>query len=206
MESDFISDFLPKDHFMLNDKDATTTAFDFENKFNKIAILNSADFLVPGGTFIDGSHAQEECLCHESDLYPVLYSFDKTYYSNNRKSNKGYMFESRALFTPDIVFERIVGNETKVLKKVLEILDMNCNVLASEIRDAPNEITVVNSTYDPSFLYELGYVVEVEDFDDNRWHECSTGIHFFLTFNEAKCYDWSYEGIRDRELESRVRE
>lgn len=44
------------------------------------------------------------------------------------------------------------------------------------------------SDYDPNFKYEVGKFVEVKDFDDNRWNECSTGIHFFLTKNEAIMY------------------
>ena len=49
-------------------------------------------------------------------------------------------------------------------------------------------ITEVHSNYDPNFIYKLGEYVEVKDFDDNRWNECSTGIHFFLTRQEAVNY------------------
>ena len=49
-------------------------------------------------------------------------------------------------------------------------------------------ITEVHSNYDPNFIYKLGEYVEVKDFDDNRWNECSTGIHFFLTRQEAVEY------------------
>ena len=49
-------------------------------------------------------------------------------------------------------------------------------------------ITEVHSNYDPNFIYKLGEYVEVKDFDDNRWNECSTGIHFFITRQEAVNY------------------
>lgn len=49
-------------------------------------------------------------------------------------------------------------------------------------------ITKVHSNYDPNFIYKLGEYVEVKDFDDNRWNECSTGIHFFITRQEAVNY------------------
>ena len=39
-----------------------------------------------------------------------------------------------------------------------------------------------------NFIYHKGETIEVKDFDDNRWEECSTGIHFFITFDEAKNY------------------
>ena len=49
-------------------------------------------------------------------------------------------------------------------------------------------ITEVHSNYDPNFIYKLGEYVEVKNFDDNRWNECSTGIHFFVTRQEAVEY------------------
>ena len=49
-------------------------------------------------------------------------------------------------------------------------------------------ITEVHSIYDPNFIYKLGEYVEVKNFDDNRWNECSTGIHFFITRQEAVNY------------------
>lgn len=50
------------------------------------------------------------------------------------------------------------------------------------------KLTKVKSSYDPSFIYTVGEYVEVKNFDDNRWNECSTGIHFFITREEAVRY------------------
>lgn len=45
------------------------------------------------------------------------------------------------------------------------------------------------SIHDPSFCYVEGETVRpTEPFDTNRWNECSTGIHFFLTRAEAVAY------------------
>lgn len=49
-------------------------------------------------------------------------------------------------------------------------------------------ITGVYSDYDPNFIYKLGEYVEVKDFNENRWNECSTGIHFFISRQEAVNY------------------
>ena len=38
-------------------------------------LLNFASFKNPGGMFLKGSPAQEEALCHNSILYPILDSF-----------------------------------------------------------------------------------------------------------------------------------
>ena len=47
---------------------------------------------------------------------------------------------------------------------------------------------IVNSSYDSSFTYEVGETVEVQDFDTNRWNECTRGIHFFINRREAINY------------------
>ena len=46
----------------------------------------------------------------------------------------------------------------------------------------------VRSNYDETFLYKKGKIVEVKDFDDNRWEECAAGIHFFMSKQEAVDY------------------
>ena len=62
--------------------------------------------------------------------------------------------------------------------KVLEIKDINTGELMNEI----------TSTYDHNFVYKVGEIVSVDDFDENRWNECSTGIHFFMNKENALNY------------------
>ena len=50
------------------------------------------------------------------------------------------------------------------------------------------EETSARSGRDPNFIYSVGEVVEVKDFDTNRWNECAPGIHFFITRQEAVDY------------------
>ena len=47
---------------------------------------------------------------------------------------------------------------------------------------------IVSSNYDFRFTYEVGKTVEVQDFDTNRWNECTRGIHFFISRQEAINY------------------
>ena len=49
-------------------------------------------------------------------------------------------------------------------------------------------VQTVSSDYDNSFEYHVGEIVRVDNFDDNRWRECSRGIHFFMTRDEAVRY------------------
>ena len=63
-------------------------------------------------------------------------------------------------------------------------------VLAIENMDGtPSEETEVASSCCKSFVYRIGETVEVKDFDTDRWKECSAGIHFFITRDEAVRYD-----------------
>ena len=63
--------------------------------------------------------------------------------------------------------------------KVLRILNLDKTV---------SDATEVRSKYDKSFIYKVGEVVSVDDFCDDRWNECSAGIHFFINFEEAVRY------------------
>lgn len=60
--------------------------------------------------------------------------------------------------------------------KVLRILNQDRTVA---------DITEVRSDYDSSFVYKVGEIVSVDNFNEDRWDECSTGIHFFINFQEA---------------------
>ena len=49
-------------------------------------------------------------------------------------------------------------------------------------------IPIAISKYDRSFKYEIGKIVKVDDFNNNRFIECTSGIHFFITRDEAVAY------------------
>ena len=63
--------------------------------------------------------------------------------------------------------------------KVLGFYDLNRNELYID--------RVINLTYAKT-IYNKGEMVYPDKWDENRWNECSHGIHFFMTFDEAKIY------------------
>ena len=78
--------------------------------------------------------------------------------------------------TEDAVRSSAAGRKCRCSKAtVLEIQDLEGNVLEQ----------VAVSDRDKNFHYIPGTVVSVSDFDENRWNECSTGIHFYITREEA---------------------
>lgn len=60
-----------------------------------------------------------------------------------------------------------------------------------EITDADgNPCYSARSYYSSNFVYEVGATVTARDFCEDRLQECAAGIHFFLTPEEAKAFEW----------------
>ena len=58
------------------------------------------------------------------------------------------------------------------------------------IYDGKKKVKKTTSSYDPSMVYEVGKIIKPKEaFDKNRWEECSSGIHFFLTREEAESWN-----------------
>ena len=49
-------------------------------------------------------------------------------------------------------------------------------------------VTKVASDFDSDFVYEVGKTVSVDNFCEDRWEECSSGIHFFINRQESVNY------------------
>lgn len=63
-------------------------------------------------------------------------------------------------------------------------------VLSIEKVDGTKSYDEAVSIHSNSFIYLVGQVIEVKDFDEDRWKECATGIHFFITRDEAVRYNF----------------
>ena len=63
--------------------------------------------------------------------------------------------------------------------KVLSVWNMRLEEEVSE---------VVNHAYNQETLYKVGEMVYPDSFDEDRWKECSNGIHFFINKQDAINY------------------
>ena len=72
----------------------------------KICILNFASFTSPGGGFINGAMAQEEALCHVTNLYNILKEFKSLYDKNKSLRNNG-IYKNWAIYSPDVVYDKM---------------------------------------------------------------------------------------------------
>lgn len=63
--------------------------------------------------------------------------------------------------------------------------------LVLEIQDTAGYkvgLTKIRSDYDASFIYRVGEIVQVNNFNEDRFLECASGIHFFINRQEAVDY------------------
>jgi len=65
---------------------------------------------------------------------------------------------------------------------------LKCRASKALVLDIEGGLNQVASQRTDSFIYIKGDIIEVLDFDENRWNECSTGIHFFMSKELAKQY------------------
>ena len=62
-------------------------------------------------------------------------------------------------------------------------------VLAITDTDGTNPIDeIINTSQCHQVTYKVGEMVYPDSFDDNRWEECSHGIHFFINKQDAINY------------------
>jgi uncharacterized protein (TIGR02452 family) len=131
---------LNKTKIIVEDNDTVSAIFKHKKDNLRIAALNFASYKKPGGMFLDGSKAQEECLCHESFLYNVLKEQQEYYKYNCDHKNKG-LYTNRALYTPNILFARdIIGTvEADIVTCAapnLSAATKYCNITADENSEA----------------------------------------------------------------------
>lgn len=62
------------------------------------------------------------------------------------------------------------------------------HVLAIYEKDGKEIESVVSDSHVPT-TYVVGADVLPDSWDDDRWNECSHGIHFFITRREAELYN-----------------
>ena len=83
--------------------------------------------------------------------------------------------------------DKIITLEIPVGAKVFSINNNKRRTNKVKVIDMHGE-TELSSIHDNDFKYHVGDEIEIKDFDENYNVECSTGIHFFLTREEAEKY------------------
>jgi hypothetical protein len=84
---------------------------------------------------------------------------------------------------------KIITLEIPIGAKVFSINNNKRRTNKANVIDMQGE-TELSSIYDIDFKYHVGDEIEIKDFDENYNVECGSGIHFFLTREEAENYEY----------------
>ncbi len=115
----------------------------FKYHEGKTAVLNFASYRHAGGMFIEGSQAQEECLCHESILYNVLRQY-QPYYDWNEQNRNRSLYLDRAIYSEDVLF----------LKKMMKPIKADVITCACPNKKAAQKYTNVSNAENSKVLDE----------------------------------------------------
>lgn len=76
----------------------------------RVCVLDFADYMHPGGKFLEGSGAQEERLCHSSFLYNVLKSdhVKQMFYDKHKGLSRKCLYSNHLLYIPQVLFDESV--------------------------------------------------------------------------------------------------
>ena len=77
--------------------------------YSNITVLDFADYLKPGGMFMEGSMAQEESICHKSNLYNILTYGDQfsEHFGDNHKifdQSGNHAYSDACVMIPSVIF------------------------------------------------------------------------------------------------------
>ena len=133
------------------------------------------------GADLSSANLSGACLdnvkCNDTTAFYYLQCPEKGSYVGYKKCRQNRIVE--LLITEDAKRSSATSRKCRASKaKVLSIT----NIQATE------NYEVAVSHFDFGFIYRVGDIVEVDDFDNDRWDACSTGIHHFLTREEAVKY------------------
>lgn len=122
---------------------------------------------------------------HSADLNDVKYNEETAFFAlccPEKGDFIGYKKASDYIVELLITGKRSSATTRKCRCSEAKVLSIT-NLDSSE-----TDVTEVCSDYDEDFIYKVGETIRVDNFDDDRWNECSTGIHFFITRDEAVNY------------------
>ena len=121
-----------------------------------------------------------------ADLRGVRYNEQTAYYAMQCPEKGAYIGYKKA--EGKIVELEIQENAKRSSATTRKCRASKAKVLSITSIDGKEHFEEAKSSRDQSFVYRVGKTVEVKDFDEDRWKECSTGIHHFITREEAAMY------------------
>ena len=137
-----------------------------------------------------GANLRDADLCgadlRGANLRGVRYNEQTAYYAMQCPEKGAYIGYKKA--EGKIVELEIQADAKRSSATTRKCRASKAKVLSITSIDGKEHFEEAKSSRDQSFVYRVGKTVEVKDFDEDRWKECSTGIHHFITREEAAMY------------------
>ena len=168
-------------------RDANLNGADLRGTDLRGAALRGADLCGADlrGAYLCGADLRDANLYGAKNNYPIACPEKGSFIG----FKKAYMLDVMKRAMKCIVELEIPANALRSSATSRKCRCSKAKVLSITNLDGTDADTdVAYSKYDPSFIYKIGEIVEVPDFNTDRWNECSTGIHFFITRQEAVEY------------------
>ena len=145
------------------------------------AYLRGADL---GGAYLGGAYLGGAYLggAKEIPFIPMSCPSDGAFIGWKKVVAEGICYLVKLEIPEDARRSSSAGTKCRCDKaKVLEIVNIETNKSVTE---------VLNQGYSiPETLYKVGEIVLPDSFDEDRWQECTHGIHFFINKQEAINYE-----------------
>ena len=137
------------------------------------ANLSGAD--LSGANLSGAKNVDQACWNIYTTFYPLQCPEEGAYIAYKKAGGLIVKLE----ITEDALRSSATSRKCRASKaKVLSVTNVDGNPAGDQ----------VCSDHDKNFVYKVGETVEITDFDTDRWNECSTGIHHFITRAEAVKY------------------
>lgn len=151
----------------------------YDRPSNLIEILDESDVEIADYTKFKSMHPQ-----FWKSIHPDIVPKEGGFTAYKKLADIG--------LTKDIIAKLWIPAEAKRVNG----FDNKCRAekaIVLEMRDEEgNEVFEGRSIYEKGFFYKKNHCVEcIKDFDDTEFKTCTSGIHFFMTEEEAKNYNLS---------------
>ena len=113
---------------------------------------------------------------------------DRTKFFRNYCPEEGYIFGYKKCFNERMV-QLLIPKDAKRCSSTTNACRCDkARVVAITDVNKKESYKEAMSFVDPNFIYRLGEMVYADSYNDDRWHDSSHGIHFWMTFEEALGY------------------
>lgn len=158
--------------------------------FNKYRIDTDFEFIDLPGAYLCGAYLRCANLrganLRGADITNVKYSINTSFFALQCPAEGSFIAFKKA--HEHVVKLRITENALRSSATTRKCRASEAEVIEITSIRTGDSINSVSSDHDADFIYEVGKTIKVDDFDPDRWNECSTGIHFFMTKQEAIDY------------------